>query len=760
MTHTKTCHLTVLFLLLLVAIAPSGALAGASIRQIVVEGTARIETDTVKSHLELGEGDRFDTNKIRKSIQKLFDTGFFKDVAIDRRGDDLVVRVSENPVINEITFEGNDAFSKEELEKLVQVKAATIYNRAKTERDLAALRQGYRVKGLFLAKIDLLVNTTGNNQVNLVYRISEGEKSKVRRIKIVGNQQLDTKVLLKSLMIKESGWFSWFTEDDTYDREKLLFDQAQIRKTYLDHGFYRVQVDSSVAELTPDRSAFVVTHTVVEGKRYRFGSIQINGDFNELPNATLMEEVKFQPGDWYSKTKLMTSMEKLTDRIGDFGYAFLDIQPDAKVDDESLTVSVNFQVKKGQRVYLNRIEVAGNDRTRDEVIRREVRMTEGDLFSASKLRRSKERLKQLNFFENIEILTPPAQNREKVDVRVKVTEKPTGTFSIGGGYSSTENFLGTASISQNNFLGRGQKLVLSFMVSGISQNYNLGFTEPYFLGKDLSAGFDIFNRQTDQTRVSSYKANTYGGDLRIGFPLSEHLRSNATYSLTHTEITNVATGASTMIQAMADKSPYYQSMISHAFSWDYTNDPLFPTSGSKSKVFTDFSGLGGDITYARLTLDHEQYFPLTFDESWVAYVHGRTGIEDGLGDDIPIFERFQLGGIGSIRGFTRGGLGPRTAQGEAYGGVHYEQINTELLFPIWDLKEKGVRGLVFLDAAYVGDWKLPSTITEAGGVRVSTGVGINWNSPFGPLKLVVGTPIVKEKYDQSRVLDFTMGTTL
>ncbi|MBF0109241.1 MAG: outer membrane protein assembly factor BamA [Magnetococcales bacterium] len=766
MAHIRTSFVKVAFLgflLAMLAAVPIVAHAGNAgnvIRGVVVEGAGRVETETVKSHLELGEGDRFDAAKVRKSIQALFDTGFFKDVAIDRRGDDLVVRVSENPMVNEVSFEGNEVFSKEELEKLVQVKPSSIYNRARTERDLAALRQGYRIKGLFLAKIDLLINPADGNQVNLVYRIDEGEKSKVAKINIVGNSQLSDKVLLKSLMIKESGWFSWFTEDDTYDREKLLFDQSQLRKTYLDEGFIRVQVDSSVAELTPDRGAFVVTHTVHEGKRYTFGPVEISGDFDELPNSALLEELKFQPGEWYSKSKLMASVENLTDRIGDFGYAFLNIQPDTKIDDESLVVSVHFKVQKGQRVYLNRIEVSGNDRTRDEVIRREIRMTEGDLFSASKLRRSKVRLKQLNFFENIEILTPPAQGREKVDIHVKVEEKPTGTFSIGGGYSSTENFLGTASITQNNFLGRGQRLVLSFMLSGITQDYSLGFTEPYFLGKNLSAGFDIFNKKTDQRSVSSYKQDSYGGSVRLGFPISENLRSNLSYGFTHTDIEEVAAGASAAILAMVAKSPYDQSMVSHAFVWDDVDDPVFPTEGRKHRLITDYSGLGGDVTFARLTSDNEYYHPFTFDDAWVGHVRGRFGIMDGMGEEVPIFERYQLGGVSSVRGFKRGGLGPRTVEGDAYGGLHFEQLNTELLFPILDLKEKGVRGLLFVDTAYVGDWDLPANVQYSGGIRVSTGVGINWNSPFGPLKVIVGTPIVKEEFDESRIFDFTMGTTL
>ncbi len=731
-----------------------------TVTAIRVVGAQRIEAETVKSHLQLVEGNRFDRTAIRESLKALYDTGFFKDVSLVREGSTLVVRVVENPMVNEVNFEGNEAFGQEELEKMVHVKSRAIYNRAEVERDLAALRQGYRIKGLFLAKIDVEITPLENNQIDLVYRIREGEKSKVREVRIIGNQGLSEKKLREDLLIQPTDWLSWYTEKDTYDREKLLYDQAQLRNTYLDNGYVRVRVDSSVAELTPDRGAFVVTHTVHEGKRYRIGSVNIEGDFNELPQSRLNEALTFKAGEWYSRKKIRKSIEKLTDLIGDFGYAFLEVRPKSAINDEAENVDIVLSINKGRRVYVNRIEVSGNTRTRDNVIRRALTMTEGDRFSASRVRKAKKRLESLNFFETVEITTPSTDNAEQVDVDIKVEEKSTGTFSIGAGYSSQDAFIGTASISQNNFLGKGQRLVLSASLAGSRNEYNISFTEPYFMGKRLSAGFDLYNQYTERTSWSSFKQETFGGALRLGFPISNHLGDTITYRFAHVEIDDIGDSPSLALQAQADQSPYLQSMISNTLLWNDIDSPIFPTKGRKHRLTTDFSGVGGDVTFARLLTEHQVYVPLSDDSLWVGHLKLRGGVTDGLGDDVPVFERFYLGGSRSVRGFDRSGIGPRTQDLHPFGGTHFEQINAELMFPLPGLEDRGVRGLIFSDAGYLGDWDLPPDIIHSGGIRVSAGVGVYWNSPFGPMRFTLGSPLVKEDTDDVRTFDFTMGTSM
>ncbi|MBF0098177.1 MAG: outer membrane protein assembly factor BamA [Magnetococcales bacterium] len=733
------------------------------IRAVRVEGSQRIEPETVRSYLKQDVGSSFDAESTRTSLNALYATGFFKDVAMEQEGDTLVVRVVENPMVRELTFEGNDAFSADDLKKIVTTKARAIFDRGKTERDLAALRQAYRVKGLFLAKIDLQSKSQDNNQVDLIFRISEGEKSKVQEVRIIGNKGLPEKQLMKKLLIQPTGWLSWYSEDDTYDREKLLSDQNQLRNTYLDNGYARVRVDSSVAELTPDRRAFLVTHTVHEGNRYKFGPIRIVGDFTELPEAELYKVLTTTQGEWFSQHRVRDSAEKLMDLIGDFGYAFLDIRPDKMVNDEDGVVALTYMVSKGKRVYVNRVEVSGNVRTQDNVIRREVSVVEGDRFSASKLRKAKNKLQGLNYFETIDVTTPPAGDSELVDVKIKVSEKPTGTFTLGAGYSSQESVLGMASISQNNFLGKGQRMVFSVAHSGVRNEYNISFTEPYFMNKRLSAGFDLFRRETDQTRYSSVLEKATGGAISLGFPISEHLTNTITYKLVETEVHYTGTDPSQVSQIIREQetlSPYLESIIGNTLFWDYLDNRMTPSDGRSHRLITEVAGAGGDVRFARVVTDHHLYLPIDSDKEWVGHVRARLGYEDGMGNALPIFERFFLGGSNSLRGFMPSGIGPRTEQSDAYGGSHFEQLNTELFFPMLGMSDKGVKGLVFVDAGFLGDKDLPTGVSDAGGIRVSSGVGVHWNSPFGPLRFTLGTPLIKEPNDKTRVFDFSIGSMM
>ncbi|MBF0284746.1 MAG: outer membrane protein assembly factor BamA [Magnetococcales bacterium] len=731
------------------------------IKSIRVEGVQWIDEETVKDKLGFQEGSPFDPDMVRSGIQALYQTGFFKDVALEREGTALVVRVVENPMIHKVEFQGYDLFTMEELKELVQSKANSLFNRAKTERDVSAIRQAYRVKGLFLAQVEVETKPLDRNRVDLVYRVKEGEKSKVRVVRMVGNQQISQKELGKKMLIQPTGWLSWLTEDDAYDREKLLHDQEQMRELYLNQGYVRVRVDSSVAELTPDRKAFVVTHTVHEGDRYRFGKINITSDFDEAPMELLTKQLETREGEWYSRDEVRKTIENITDLVGDHGYAFLDVQPDRAINDEKKVVDLNFRVTKGKRVYLNRIEVAGNTRTRDEVVRREMRLVEGDRFSASKIRRSKERLKALGFFENVEITTPQTGADDRVNMLVKVVEKPTGTFSIGAGYSTLDKFMTSASISQNNFLGRGQRVSLGVTLSARTSSFDFSFTEPYFMGKNLSAGVDLYNRESDWRSISGYKQKSFGGAFRLGFPLSEHLRDNLSYNAAHVELSNVESTVSRAIREQAEASPYLQSMISNQLVYNTLDDPFNPNNGHRHRFTTDFSGLGGDVKFVRVIDEHSYYRPLLGKSDLVLHLQGKAGVIDGLGERIPIFERFMLGGTRSIRGFRSSGVGPRTLNSESYGGSHFEQGNVELLFPFPGMGDKGVRGAVFMDVGYLGDLKtLPADVRESGKIRSGAGVGLHWLSPFGPLRFELAVPLQKEDFDQSRVFDFSVGASM
>ncbi|ABK44356.1 surface antigen (D15) [Magnetococcus marinus MC-1] len=760
-------RITTLFVLTLLLLLPVGSASaqsnGETIVNIDVQGARWIEKETVKSYLELEPGDAFQAQKLANSLRALHKTGFFKDVKFEREGSTLVVKVVENPMIHEITFSGNDALGTDELKGMIKLKVRDIYNQSKSQSDLANLQQAYRIKGLFLANIDLEVKTLSDNRVALTFDIKEGEKSKVREVRIIGNKNISEKKLRNALSIQPTDWLSWLTEKNTYDKEKLLYDKEQLRNVYQDEGFARVEVNSSIAELTPDKKAFVITHALTEGDRYKFGKTTISGDFDELPEAKLYEALKIYEGEWFSRSAVRLSIEKLTDLVGDFGYAFLDIQPRIDYDDEAKLVALHFEIIKGRRVYVNRVDVVGNTRTRDSVIRRMVQVVEGDRFSSTKVRQTKKDLQRLDFFEKVEIETPQTQDPDQVNVKVKVEEKPTGSFSIGAGFSTTDKIVTSASISQKNFLGRGQNLSASAALSASTADFDISFTEPYFLGKPISAGIDLYNRKVEDSSTSSYDRSTYGMGLRLGAPLSDELYNSVSYNLRHVEIHNVDSTASTYIQAQYANSPYLQSMLSYNLNWNMLQQEETGLVGGRShSVTTDLSGLGGDVKFVRVSSDNHLYHSIRPMGKLVAHLRLKGGVVESWDGDVPIYEKFQLGGPQSVRGFKNSGLGPRAiVDGDSMGGNYYAMTNMELIFPMIGLEDKGVKGITFIDAGILSNFDpLGVDVNESGAPRVSAGVAVDWKSPFGPLRFNLAFPVKKENWDSPRAFDFSVGTAL
>ncbi|OSM05164.1 putative surface antigen [Magnetofaba australis IT-1] len=734
---------------------------GGVIDEIRVQGARWIEKETVKSYLSVREGQPFNASDLRKSVKSLYATGFFKNIELEREGAALVVKVVENPLIQEVNFKGAYAFDDEELKDIVKIKARDIFSKSEAEKDLAALRQAYRVKGLFLAQIDLLTKALPENRVELTYKIREGEKSKVREVRLVGNEKLSAKTITKQLVIQPTDWLSWLTEKDTYDREKLLFDQSQVRRVYLDNGYVRARVDSSVAELTPDKKAFVVTHAITEGERYKFGEVEIKSDFDEAPIEDLYKQVEIEKGTWYTQNEVSTTIDKLTDLVGDFGYAFLQISPETAIDDENKTVNLTFNIQKGRRVYVNRVEVIGNTRTRDEVIRREMTVVEGNLFSASAVRKAKKRLQALDFFETVEITTPKSDIPDKVDVQVKVEEKATGAFTLGAGYSTTDKYMGSASVSQNNFMGKGQKLTLSFSLSASRADFGLGLYEPYFMGRDVSAGINLFNRKSDNSDSGGYESDSWGGSVTFGLNLTKNLGTRLSYSLTNTEIKGVASNAALLLRQQEAASPYLTSMVTNELSWDKIDNRLDPMKGHSMMLTTDLAGLGGDVKFLRLTSDNNVYHPIYKRAKVVGHLRLRGGMIEGFGDDVPIFEKYFMGGMRSLRGFKSHGVGPRSYSDDAMGGTYFGSGTAEVQFPVYGLEDKGVSALTFVDVGMLDNFDaLATDVNDSGSVRMSAGVGVNWRSPFGPLQFSFGVPLASESWDKTRSFDFSIGTSM
>ena len=519
-----------------------------TIDSVLVEGNERIEADTVLSYLSVGPGDAFDSSAVNQSLKSLFESGLFADVAIRQEGNALVVSVVENPIINRVVFEGNDAIEDEELESEIQLQPRVVYTRPRVQEDLQRLTEIYRRSGRFAATIEPKVIQLPQNRVDLVFEVNEGPVTGIRRINFIGNSRFSDSALRDVIQTVESAWYRFATSADTYDPDRLTFDRELLRRFYLANGYIDFRVISAVAELTPDRSDFIVTFSLEEGERYRVAAIDVESQLRDLAPEQLLPTVEIEAGDWYDAEQVEETLVALSEAVGSLGYAFVDVQPRIDRDREATTVDLTFEIDEGPRVYVERIDIVGNVRTLDEVIRREFRLAEGDAFNSALIRRSRQRIMNLGFFDKVEIGTSAGSAPDRSVLTVEVSDVPTGELSFGAGVSSADGVLGDISIRERNLLGRGQDLRLGLTASARRQEIDLSFTEPYFLDRDVAAGFDVFNRTIDLQEESSYDRDTIGFSVRAGYPLAEHLRQTVSYTLKHDEVSDFAADTSRFIR--------------------------------------------------------------------------------------------------------------------------------------------------------------------------------------------------------------------
>ncbi|MBI4182612.1 MAG: outer membrane protein assembly factor BamA [Proteobacteria bacterium] len=746
-------------LAVLVSLLVSSAGVGAAedvVREIVVEGTQRIEPETVRSYMIVQVGDRFSDVAMDRTLKALYATGLFADVAVRREGDRLVVRVVENPVINRIAFEGNRAISDKDLQNEVQLKPRLVYTRTKVQADVERMLTAYRRKGRFAASVEPKIIRLDQNRVDLVFEIAEGEVTKVQRINVVGNKFFSDSQLRDEIQTKEARWYRFFTSDDTYDPDRLTFDRELLRRYYLKNGFADFQVLSAVAELAPDRSAFFVTFTVEEGPRYKFGTFDIESRLADLDTSTLAETITIKGGGWYNAEEVENSIQALTEAVNNAGFAFVDIRPLARRNPAERTIDVRFEVQEGPRVYIERINIVGNVRTLDKVVRREFRLAEGDAFNAAKLRRSRQRIKDLNFFKNVDMATQPGSRPDRMVVEVKVDEKPTGEITFGAGYSTTEGALVDVGLRERNLLGKGQDLRVGAMFSERKTEFDVRFTEPYFTNRPLAAGIDAFYITRNNQRQSRYDERTVGSALRLGYDITGFLRHGVTYTVSGREVENVKDDASRFIKEQEGKSTV--SMIGQTFTYDRRNSKLEPSEGYVARLGNDVAGVGGSVSYVRLRLDGGYYIPLSGNR-WVISLSGSTGYVVGLDQNVRIVDRFFLGGD-TLRGFEVAGVGPRDRETrDALGGRLVYFGSTELRFPLGVAEELGMLGRVFSD---FGALQMPEEsgpeVFDSGALRMSVGVGLSWRTPLGLLNIDLATPILKQSLDEEEMFRFSFGT--
>lgn len=750
--------LVALLMLLSLPVKAQDAAEGTPIRDIRVEGNQRVEVGTVLSYMVIKAGDPYDPARVDRSLKALYATGLFADVTIHTEGDVLVVHVVENPIINRLAFEGNSRISDDALSQEIQSRPRVVYSRAKVEHDVSRILELYRRSGRFGATVNPKVIQLPENRVDLVFEIKEGGVTLIEKINFVGNHAFTDDQLKGEIMTKETRWYRFFATDDTYDPDRLSFDRELLRRYYLKNGYADFRVVSAVAELAPHRDRFYITFTVEEGKRYKFGKVGVESHLRDLNLDALRKLVTTKEGDWYNAEAVENVMDQMTDYAGQFGYAFVEIQPDVKRNAEASTIDLNYVINEGRRVYVERIDISGNTRTIDKVIRREMRLVEGDAFNTARLRLSQQKIRNLGFFEKVDVDNVPGSTPDKTVVKVTVEEKSTGELQIGAGYSTTEGVLGNFSIHERNFLGHGQDVGITFLLSQRTQQIDLSFTEPYFLERNISAGFDIFDINRNNQAESQFDLKSLGLTLRAGYQITDPLRQTWHYTIRSDNITNIASTASIFIIDQAGHT--LTSEIGQTLLYDMRNDRFDPTDGYYLQGETDYAGLGGSVDYVKITGQVGYFYP--FAPEWTGSVIGRAGQVVGLnGQSVRISDRFFLGSD-EMRGFALAGLGPRDAStGDSLGGKRFYDGTIELAYPLGLPKAFGVSGRAFMDfgtVTGVDDNSNLGVIQDTPSLRASVGAGLAWRSPFGPVRVDLGFPIKKESFDKTELIRFNFGT--
>jgi len=745
----------VALLALALVLQAAGPARAQTITEVVVEGTQRIDPATVRSYLLIRPGDEVDADKLDRSIKALFATGLFADVAIDRQGSRLVAKVVENPIVNRIQFEGNRKLADSVLIPEIQLKPRQVYTRTKVQNDVKRLIDIYRRAGRFAATVEPKVIELPQNRVDIAFEIVEGDVTSVRKIAFVGNQHFSESRLRDVLNTKESRWYRFLSTADTYDPDRISFDRELLRKFYLAQGYADFRVVSAVAELTPDRESFFVTFTLDEGDRYRFGKVDIQSTLRDLKPEQIRGSVSTEEGAWYDADQVDQSVQRMTDRIGALGYTFVDIRPRISRDRERKAIGVVYEVQEGPRVYVDRINISGNTRTLDKVVRREMRLAEGDAFNSAKMRRSRQRLRFLGFFDKADVTNVPGESPDRTVVNVDVQERSTGEISFGFGFSSSDGPLADIRLRERNLLGRGQDLMIGGMVSGKRQEIDFSFEEPYLFDSNVAAGLDLFKVNRNFQREASYDVDSYGGTVRARYEMSENLRHTVRVFARSETIQNVSSNASRFIREQVGTYNTYGP--GHDLIYDRRDDRFDPTDGYFIRLSQDLAGFGGDSNWLRNRLSAGAYYPFT--EDFIGSLTSESGFIYDMDEPVRINQRFFVGGD-NFRGFRSAGIGPRDlATGDSLGGKRYVVGTASLSFPVGIPREVGMRTFAFSDFGSLWDTDAKGpTVVDENSIRASIGVGLSWRSPLGPIRLSVATPVVKESYDRDEIFRFSFGS--
>jgi outer membrane protein insertion porin family len=743
------------------------------VRDIRVEGLQRIAPGTVFSYLPVKVGDRMEASQTPELVRALYRTGFFKDVSLEREGDVLVIQVEERAAISEINIEGNKAIDTKDLKqglKDIGLAEGRTFNRSVLEKIENELRRQYYNQGKYGVKVESTVTPLERNRVAVNIDIVEGETATIKRINIVGNKAFDEDDLLDEFKQTSGGWLSWLTKDDQYSKQKLSGDLEALRSFYLDRGYLNFRIDSTQVTITPDKQDIFVTVNITEGEVYRIEDIKLAGELVAPPDE-YFPLIELSRGEPFSRKKVVESNERIVKKLGDLGYAFANVNPSTQLNDEKKTVALTFFVDPGKRVYVRRVNFKGNAKTRDEVLRREFRQMESAWFSGSQVKTSRERLQRLGFFETVTVETPAvAGSTDQVDVDVTVKERDSGALTAGIGYGQSQGILLNASIVQNNFLGTGKRVAVTFNNSDINTIYSLSYTNPYFTPEGISRGFTLLYRETDFTSLttSQYLTDVVRGGVNFGVPVTDVDRINFTLDAENTEIKLSGFASAQLIDFVREYGNEYLN-FPFGVSWvsDTRDRAIFPTTGATQRLFGEVSLPGSDLEYWKIGYTHKRYFPLS--KTFTLALNLDVGYGDGYGNtaELPFYEHFYAGGFGTVRGFELYSLGPRDSLGNAYGGNLRTVANVEVLFPMPGRAfAESVRLATFFDAGNVfltNDGNIPAAAGccangfDAGELRYSAGVGATWLSPFGALTVSLAQPLNEKDGDETQMFQFQFG---
>lgn len=748
-------------LALLVAVA--GARAGEFVVQdIQVEGLQRISAGTVFNYLPVQVGSSISEKDYPEIIRVLFKTGFFTDVNLERRGNVLVVTVTERPAIAEVRITGNQDISTEDLQKSLKevgLAEGRVFDRSLLDKVEQELLRQYYSRGRYAVQIKGQVQPLERNRVAITLDISEGAVASISQINIVGNKAFTEKELVALLQSSTPGWFSFFTKDDQYSKQKLAADIETLRSFYLDRGYLKFNVESTQVSITPDKKEVYITINVTEGEPYTVQETRLTGNFGVVPEQDLQQRITFKPGETFSRAKTAEITKSLSERLGEEGYAFANVNTVPQIDDANKTVALAFVVDPGKRVYVRRVNFQGNIKTQDEVLRRELRQSEGSWYSTKDLDRSKTRLQRLDYLESVNVETPavPGAN-DQVDVNYTVVERPSGSLMFGIGYGQESGLLLNASVTQNNFLGTGNQLALILNNSDAGQNYSFSFNNPYYTLDGVSLGFKAYYQNIDaaELNTANYVRNAAGGQVLFGFPLNEFDTLRLSPGYQHLWIDTTTETPIEIFEYLRQNGDSYDEITLDA-SWarDSRNRTIFPTSGGLNQVVAQLALPGSTAEYFKLNYRSIFYFPLN---RWLTWsIGGEIGYGDGYGDTdgLPFFENFYAGGLRSVRGWKANTLGPRYSNDEPSGGAFKTVANTQMIVPVPFMeKSENVRVAAFFDIGNV--FENPSDF-DANELRYSVGLSGLWLSPLGPIVLSVAAPLNEQSGDETEVFQFSFG---